>query len=90
MDQENFIKEQLLESEKRVLKGVESFFNGFNFQKRKQYLKSQELRKMLGNISASKLQEMRVNGILPYIRVGGMLLYEYDEVIELLNKYKNL
>ena len=56
--------------------------------KQKKFLKSSELRKMLGGISPAKLQSIRVNGHLPAIKVEGMWLYDFDDVIEFMEKAK--
>jgi hypothetical protein len=43
------------------------------------WLKSYEVRKLL-KISAGTLQRLRTHGILPYSRVGGTILYKYEDV----------
>lgn len=50
----------------------------------KQWLKSSEVRKMLG-ISSGTLQNLRVNGTLRYTKIGGIMFYRYDEITRLLN-----
>jgi 5-bromo-4-chloroindolyl phosphate hydrolysis protein len=47
------------------------------------FIKSREVRKML-RISVSTLQMMRNKGQIPFKRVGGQLLYEYNDVKKLL------
>jgi hypothetical protein len=49
----------------------------------KQWLKSSEVRKML-NISHGTLQNLRVNGTLPYKKLGGMMFYKYEDLERLL------
>ena len=49
----------------------------------KQWLKSSEVRKMLG-ISHGTLQNLRIKNILPYRKIGGLMFYKYDEIIKLL------
>jgi hypothetical protein len=50
----------------------------------KQWLKSADVRKMLG-ISPGSLQNLRVNRVLPYTKMGGTLYYAYADVIKVLN-----
>ena len=50
-------------------------------------IKTREVRKML-KVSASTLQTMRNKGLLPYKRFGGLLLYEYSDIRNLLLKGK--
>jgi len=49
----------------------------------KQWLKSSEVRKMLG-ISHGTLQNLRIKNVLPYRKIGGLMFYKYDEIIKLL------
>ena len=53
-------------------------------QPAKQWLKSTEVRKMLG-ISPGTLQNLRVNGTLSYTKIGGIVFYRYDDIARLLN-----
>ena len=87
MKQNIITVEEFLEFERRILNKIEHLVSS-NSRKRKQFLKSQDLRKILGNISHSKLQEMRVNGDISFIKVGGMYLYDYDDIINILEKHK--
>lgn len=49
----------------------------------KQWLKSSEVRKMLG-ISHGTLQNLRIKNVLPYRKIGGLMFYKYDEIMQLL------
>ena len=49
----------------------------------KQWLKSSEVRKMLG-ISHGTLQNLRIKNVLRYRKIGGLMFYKYDEIIRLL------
>ncbi len=53
-------------------------------QSAKQWLKSAEVRKLL-NISAGTLQNLRINGILPYTRMGSILYYRQEDISRILN-----
>jgi hypothetical protein len=76
-DLESF-KLTLLEEIKQLLQGSSSA------QPAKQWLKSPEVRKMLG-ISPGTLQNLRANGTLSYTKIGGIVFYRYDEIAKLLN-----
>ena len=52
----------------------------------KTWLKSFEVRKLLG-ISAGTLQNLRVNGTLPYTKIGGLMYYKYEDILKLMDKY---
>ncbi|SDD90962.1 Helix-turn-helix domain-containing protein [Pricia antarctica] len=47
--------------------------------KLKKYLKSSEVMDML-QVSPGTLQNLRVNGTLPYTKVGGILYYDAEEI----------
>ena len=51
-------------------------------------LKSAEVRKML-KISPATLQTLRINGTLPFVKVGGSLYYRYADIEKLLEVNRN-
>ncbi len=51
------------------------------------WLKSPELKKMLG-ISSGTLQNLRVNGTLPYTKIGGVIYYDYSEILKIIEANK--
>lgn len=51
----------------------------------KKYLRSSEVMSIL-QISPGTLQNLRLNGTLPYSKVGGILLYDAQDIQEVLNK----
>jgi hypothetical protein len=53
-------------------------------QQSKQWLKSNEVRKLL-NISPGTLQNLRINGTLTYTKVGGIIFYNYDDINKMLH-----
>lgn len=52
---------------------------------KKQWLKSSEVKKLLG-ISTGTLQNLRVNGSLSYSKVGGIIFYDYSEIVKLIER----
>ena len=56
-------------------------------QQTKQWLKSNEVRKLL-NISPGTLQNLRINGTLTYTKVGGIMYYDNSDIDKLLNGNK--
>jgi hypothetical protein len=57
-------------------------------KKSKQFLKSAEVRKLLGGISAAKLQSLRIGGHLPAINADGLWLYDIDDVMGFIERNK--
>jgi hypothetical protein len=52
-------------------------------QSTKQWLKSSEVRKMLG-ISHGTLQNLRITKSLPYTKLGGIMFYRYEDISKVL------
>ncbi|MDC1321736.1 helix-turn-helix domain-containing protein [bacterium] len=52
--------------------------------KLKKYLKSSELMDLL-QISPGTLQNLRVNGTLPYTKVGGIIFYDSEEIQKVMD-----
>ena len=53
--------------------------------KSKKWLKSPEVRELL-SISTGTLQNLRINGTLPYTKIGGVIYYDYDEILKILEE----
>lgn len=71
-------KNDLLEDLKDLIKAISG-----NKQLTKKWLKSNEVRKLLG-ISPGTLQNLRINGTIPYTKIGGVLYYDQKEIEDLL------
>ena len=56
-------------------------------KEQKKWLKSTDVREMLG-ISPGTLQNLRVNGTLPFTRVGGTIYYAHEDVLKVLLRNK--
>lgn len=56
----------------------------------KKYLKSSEVMSLL-QISPGTLQNLRINGTLPYTRMGGIIFYEAEEIQKVMtaNRVQN-
>ncbi|MDC6361621.1 MULTISPECIES: helix-turn-helix domain-containing protein [Flavobacteriaceae] len=79
--------EDLMEFKVELLEDIKYLLNNQNKQSNKKWLKSNEVRELLG-ISPGTLQNLRINGTLPYTKVGGVLYYEYHEIMEVLEQNK--
>lgn len=58
-------------------------FNRKKDQEIKQWIKSYEVRKLLG-ISPGTLQNMRLNGTIPFKRIGGLIFYKYEDILNMM------
>jgi len=76
-------REDLNEFRNLLLNDLKQFIQPQSQQKNK-WLKSYEVRKLL-NISAGTLQNLRINGTLPYTKIGGLMFYKYSDIEKILN-----
>lgn len=83
--------EDLREFKMELLDELKNIINSANNYEGKKYLKSAEIRKLL-KVSPGTLQTLRINGTLPYIKIGGIILYDLVEVNKILeaNKVHNM
>ena len=81
-----FTEENLNRLRNEIVKDLEAVLIKRSMPSR--WMRSAEVRKMLGGISAAKLQSLRVGGHLPATDANGLWLYCYDDVIEFLERNK--
>lgn len=79
--------DDLREFKMELLEDIKELLQKQNKQAARKWLRSPEVRKLLG-ISSSTLQNLRINGTLPYTRVGGGLYYDYHEIMEVMENNK--
>jgi hypothetical protein len=53
----------------------------------KKYLKSIELQEIL-DMSPASLQNLRNARVLPYIKIGGTIYYDWDDITQIMGKLK--
>ena len=53
-------------------------------QKEEDWIKSHQVQRLLG-ISPGTLQNLRVNGTIPYSKMGGVLFYKKTDILHILN-----
>lgn len=76
-------KEDLQQFKLELLTDLKQIFKSQSSEPIKQWLKSYEVRKMLG-ISRGTLQNMRTNGTLTANKIGGLMFYSYDDISKLM------
>lgn len=77
--------EDLLSFKKELFEELKSVLANSTSTKPNKWLRSKQVREML-QISNSTLMTLRINGTIPYIRMGGAYLYDYDEIMKVLAK----
>lgn len=78
-------KEDLHQLKEEILNEISVLLKDRKEQKK--WLKSTDVRDMLG-ISPGTLQNLRVNGTLPFTRVGGTIYYAHEDVLKVLLRNK--
>lgn len=76
-DMKNF-KTELIEEIRRIIQPQ---------AENKEWLKSSDVMKLL-NCSPGTLQNLRINGSLPWTKIGGTIYYAYSDVMKVLNSNK--
>jgi hypothetical protein len=74
------LKMELLEEFKKLL-------NDSRNTKSVKWLRSGEVMELL-SISPGTLQNLRINGTIPYTKIGGVLYYDADEINSVLKKHR--
>ena len=77
--------EDLYDFKMELFNEIRSFFQQQQSHSVKKWLKSTEVRRML-NISPGTLQTLRLNGTLPYTKIGGTMYYSNTDIENLLSK----
>lgn len=75
--------EDLYDFKLELLEDIKQLLQSQNGQVTKKWLKSNDVRELLG-ISPGTLQNLRINGTIPYTKVGGVLYYDYNEIMKVL------
>jgi hypothetical protein len=71
-----------------LLKDIKDFLQQLHNANRSQrWLRSREVRKMLG-ISAGTLQTLRLNGTLPFTKMGTIWFYKEEDITRILESNK--
>lgn len=79
--------EDLQQFKTELLAELQKLFPNHSANQQKKYLKSYQVREMLG-ISRGTLQTMRTNGTLVPTLVGGLMFYDYEDIVKLMQGKK--
>lgn len=81
----NFITtDDLREFKMELLDDIKNLLAKQTSGKIKKYLKSSEVMDLL-QVSPGTLQNLRINGTLPYTKVGGIIYYDIDEIQKVMD-----
>jgi hypothetical protein len=85
MKVEFLTKEDLLELKEELIAEIRRYspFYRKKNEQVKEWIKSSEVIKLLG-ISPGTLQNMRLKGTIPYKKIGGLIFYRYEDIVEMM------
>ena len=86
MSVEILTKQDLENFRNELINEIKQLLNGSDTETQK-WLRTSEIRKLL-KISPGTLQNLRVNGTLPYTKIGGVMYYAYEDVLKMLEENK--
>ena len=75
--------DDLREFKMELLDELKELLDHSSGSKPRRWLRSAEVRKLL-SISAGTLQNLRINGTIPYTKVGGVLYYDAEDINRVL------
>lgn len=79
--------EDLQSFKKEFLEDIRKLLSEQKTVQERKWLKSGEVRKLFA-LSHGTLLQMRVNGLLPYTKIGGVIYYEYDDIKKMIDRHK--
>ena len=79
--------DDLREFKLQLFKELEKLMKKNQELKLKKYLKSSEVKDLL-QISSGTLQQLRLNGTLPYVKIRGLIFYEASDIQKLMNTHR--
>jgi hypothetical protein len=79
--------DELYDFKRQLLFEIKTLLKEQGGQPTKKWLKSREVRKLLA-ISPGTLQTLRMKGILPYKRVGGLIYHDSEDIQKMLDSKK--
>lgn len=79
--------EDLVEFKAELLQDIENLLQKHSGGSSKKWLRSPEAKEMLG-VSSGTLQNLRINGTLPYTKMGGVIYYAYADINKVLENNK--
>ena len=79
--------DDLREFKMELLDDIKNLLAKQSSGKIKKYLKSSEVMDLL-QISPGTLQNLRINGTLPYTKVGGIIYYDAEEIQNVMEEHR--
>lgn len=81
-------QEDLQVFKQELLEEIKVLFSQTHPSPVRKWLKSHEVRRLL-TISPGTLQNLRVTGMLPFTKIGGVIFYDYEDIQQMIKDNKN-
>jgi hypothetical protein len=69
---------QLIDLEERLYNRLKRLLE--DHRKPAKFIRTKELKERLGGVSDSLVTKLRIKGLLPYTKFGGMYLYDWEKI----------
>jgi uncharacterized membrane-anchored protein YjiN (DUF445 family) len=79
--------DELMEFKLELFEELKELLSKHSAGNLKRYMRSAEVMEFL-QISAGTLQNMRINGTLPYTKIGGTIYYDTDDIHRVMKEYR--
>ena len=89
MPAEILTTDDLREFKLEILSEIKKLFSDQSMQKpvERRFLRSTDLQELL-DLSPASLQNLRNSRILPYTKIGGTFYYDWEDIVQIMNKFK--
>lgn len=79
--------DDLMEFKLNLFEELKELFSKHSTGNLRRYMRSAEVMEFL-QISTGTLQNMRINGTLPYIKIGGTIYYDTEDIQRVMQQYR--
>lgn len=79
--------DDLIQFKEDLIQELKQLFRNSQNNSNEQWIKTPELKKML-KISHGTLQNLRINGTIPYTKIGGIIYYNKQEILKIIESNK--
>lgn len=87
MPNKTITTDDLMELKLELLEEFKELLSKHSAGNLRRYMKSAEVMEFL-QISAGTMQNMRINGTLPYIKIGGTIYYDTQDIQRVMQQYR--
>lgn len=80
-------REELEKFEQRLIENIKKLLSQNNRPAMGRWLRSEDVRRML-KLSPGTLYTLRKNGTLPFVKIGSLFFYEYEDIERMMKEQK--